>query len=135
MPGVLTIKDYIEALKTGRLLGLKCRDCGTVTAPPRAVCRKCSGTGLEITGLSGRGKIVTFTNIHVPPENRQGQPPYTVIIVELDEGPWLMANLCGPDDGKASVSLIGQRVKMITPLPVEEKRPEEGVAPLFVMEA
>ncbi len=134
MGPILTIKAYTESLKAGRLLGLKCRDCGTTMAPPRPVCRNCSGTNLDIAELSGKGQITTFTVIHVPPENRQGQPPYIIIMVELDEGPWIMANLSGIDADTASMSLIGQKVKMIIPQPVAEKRPEEGIAPLFVLQ-
>jgi uncharacterized OB-fold protein len=130
----LTIKEYTEALINTRLLGLQCQDCGAVTAPPRMVCRKCCGTNLEVIQLSGKGKIVTFTSIHVPPESRQGQPPYLVIMVELDESPWLMANLSGIDTDTASMELIGKRVRMVTPHLPAEKHPPVGVAPLFVLE-
>jgi uncharacterized OB-fold protein len=118
----LTIKEYTEALINTRLLGLQCQDCGAVTAPPRMVCRKCCGTNLEVIQLSGKGKIVTFTSIHVPPESRQGQPP------------WLMANLSGIDTDTASMELIGKRVRMVTPHLPAEKHPPVGVAPLFVLE-
>jgi uncharacterized protein len=99
----LTVQEYTSALKENRLLALKCLDCGIITTPPRMVCRNCSGPHLEITELSGRGKIVTFTCIYLPPENRQGQPPYLVIMVELAEGPWLMANLSGIETDTAKI--------------------------------
>jgi uncharacterized OB-fold protein len=83
--------------------------------------------------LSGNGKIVTFTLIHVPPQSRHGLKPYLVAMIELVEGPWLMANISGTDAGTASIDLIGRKVKMITPLPSPERRPEGGVAPLFVL--
>jgi uncharacterized protein len=130
----LTIQDYTAALKENRLLGLKCLECSAVTVPPRMVCQSCGGVNLDITKLSGKGKIVTFTRVHVPPESRQGQPPYIVILVELDEGPWLMANLSGIETDTASMELIDKRVKMVAPLIPAEKRPEIGVAPLFTLE-
>ena len=77
---------------------------------------------------------MTFTRVHVPPESRQGQPPYLVVLVELDEGPWLMANLSGIETDTASMELINKRVKMVAPLVPPEKRPETGVAPLFALE-
>jgi uncharacterized OB-fold protein len=129
----LTVKDYTEALEKNRLLGLKCRDCGTITAPPRMTCCKCSGYELEPVDLSGNGKIVTFTSVHVPTQCRQGQQPYLVVMVELDEGPWLMANLSGADPDSATIELIGKRVKMIAPLPSPERRSEGGIAPLFAL--
>ena len=130
----LTVHDYTAALKENLLLGLKSLDCSAVNAPPRMVCQNCGSANLEILELSGKGKIVTFTCVHVPPESRQGQPPYLVILVELDEGPWLMANLSGIETDTASMELIDKRVRMVAPLVPPEKRPETGVAPLFVLE-
>jgi uncharacterized OB-fold protein len=129
----LTVKEYTEALENNRLIGLKCLDCDTVTAPPRMTCSKCAGLNLEVVELSGNGKIVTFTSVRVPTQSRMGQQPYLVIMVELDEGPWLMANLSGSDAAAASMELIGKKVKMIAPLPSPERRPEGGLAPLFVL--
>ena len=31
----LTFKEYNEALKKNTLLGLKCKECGTITVPPK----------------------------------------------------------------------------------------------------
>jgi uncharacterized protein len=134
MQPVLTVKEYTAALKEKRLLGLKCLDCAAFNVPPRMVCRQCGSPNMEIVELSGKGKIVTFTCIHVPPEIRQGQPPYLVIMVELDEGPWLMANLSGIETDTASMELMDKRVRMVAPLIPVEKRPEIGVAPLFALE-
>ena len=36
--------------------------------------------------LSGKGKIFSFTRIHVPPSGFEEQAPYTMVIVELEEG-------------------------------------------------
>ena len=42
----LTFKDYDEALKQNKLLGLKCNACGAITVPPKMVCRQCTDTDL-----------------------------------------------------------------------------------------
>ncbi len=131
----LSVQEYSDALMENHLLGLKCLDCGTITAPPRMTCRRCSSTNMEAIGLSGKGKIVTFTAIHVPPESRQGQPPYIVAMVELDEGPWIMANLSGVEADTASMELVDKRVRMTAPQPSPEKRPEGGLAPRFIIES
>jgi uncharacterized OB-fold protein len=126
----LSIKDYTAALKENRLLGLKCRDCGAVTVPPRMVCRQCAGLALDITPLSGHGKIVTFTSIHVASEERHGHTPYLVVMVELQEGAWIMGNLSDLDPHLASMELIGKAVETITPPVLIETR-VDGVAPMF----
>ena len=131
MQSVLTVKEYTEALEQKKLMGLKCDDCNAITAPPRMTCSQCSGFRLKRVELSGKGKIVTFTVIRVPPNSRQSQPPYYVIMVELEEGPWIMANLCGVGVDQESADLIGKKVIMTIPLPSPERRVEGGLAPLF----
>ena len=126
----LSVKDYHHALKENRLLGLKCRDCGSVTVPPRMACRKCSGLDLEVVQLSGKGRVTTFTSIHVASAERHGHTPYLVVMVALEEGPWIMGNLSGLDAHLASMELIGRGVEMVTPFPLITAK-EDGVAPLF----
>ena len=108
----LTFKQYNEALKNNKLLALKCKQCGSINIPPKMVCAKCESTDMDITQLSGKGKIKTFTTINVAAEGRESEAPYTVVMVELDEGPWLMGNLGDVDPAKASMDLIGKPVKM-----------------------
>lgn len=106
----LTFKDYNEALKQNRLLGLRCQECGAITVPPKMVCGKCASLDLDIVELKGQGEIQTFTTVYVASEGRQGEVPYIIVLVELDEGPWIMGNLTGIDPGQATMELIGRRV-------------------------
>ena len=108
----LPFKDYNEALKQDRLLGLKCKDCGAITVPPKMVCWQCASSDVDIVELGGKGKIVTFTTVNVVSEGREDECPYIIVMVELDEGPWLMGNLSGIDPTEASMALIGKSVKM-----------------------
>jgi uncharacterized protein len=129
----LSVKEYFEALQDNRLLGLKCNQCGFITTPPRLTCRGCGGTEHQIVELTGKGTIVTFTSIHVGVESRRGKTPYLVVMVETDEGPWIMGDLDGVDPNNATLDLINKRVIMRNP-PCE-KVPSEGIAPTFVMES
>ena len=132
----LPFKDYNEALKKNKLLGLKCQDCGAITVPPKMVCRSCTSQNLEITELKGNGNIQTFTTIYVAAEGRQGECPYIVVLVELDEGPWIMGNLIDIDPDKATMELIGKRVKMGHKVfPGDKFSAGEGARPLFSFEA
>ena len=108
----LIFKDYNEALQQNRLLGLKCRSCGAITVPPKIACRQCAGSELDVTVVKGSGKIRTFTTVNVAADGREDEMPYTIVMVELEEGPWLMGNLEGIDPQAASMELIGKRVKM-----------------------
>lgn len=108
----LTFKEYNKALKKDILLGLKCNDCGMVTCPPMMVCQNCTSTNIEITELAGTGIIITFTTSYISSEGREDEIPITIIMVELDEGPWIMGNLIDVDPGIISMDIIGKRVKL-----------------------
>jgi uncharacterized OB-fold protein len=131
----LIFKEYNEALLQDRLLGLKCHACGSVMMPPAMVCRQCSGTDLETTEVKGSGKIRTFTTVYVAAEGRESEVPYTIVLVELDDGPWVMGNLDGIDPKEASMELIGKKVKMGHKVfPGDKYSAGEGARPLFALE-
>jgi len=128
----LTSKAYYEALKQDRLLGLKCRACGAVMAPPSMVCRRCTGQDMDVVELKGSGTIRTFTTVFVAAEGREGEVPYVIVLVELEAGPWLMGNLDGVDPKAASMELIGKKVKMGHKVfPGDKYSAGEGISPLF----
>ena len=128
----LIFKDYNEALKQNKLLGLKCRSCGAVTIPPKMVCRQCAGPDMDIIELKGSGKIRTFTTVFVASEGREDEVPYTIVIVELDDGPWIMGNLEGTDAATASMELVGKKVTMgHNVFPGDKYSAGEGARPLF----
>lgn len=58
--------------------------------------------------LSGKGEVVTYTITHVAPENFEGQAPYPIAIIRLDEGPRVTAQIvdCDINDVK-----IGMKVQ------------------------
>jgi uncharacterized protein len=133
MGSQISVKEYLAALKENKLLGLKCRDCGFITAPPRLACRRCAGQNTELVELSGKGKIATFTSVYIPPESRRGKTPYLVVMVELAEGPWIMGNLNGTDPAAASLDLIGRKVIMRNSPPADPEDKTEP-APQFVLD-
>ena len=132
----LSFKEYNEALKQNKLLGLKCKECGAVTVPPRIACSKCTSTDLDIIELSGKGKVQTFTTVFVPPEGREAESPYVIVIVELEEGPWIMGNLTGVDPKKMTMDIMGKKVKMgHAVFPGDKYSAGEEARPLFSLES
>jgi uncharacterized OB-fold protein len=128
----LYFKDYNEALKQDKLLGLKCRNCGAITVPPKMACRQCSGTDMEVIELKTEGKIRTFTTVFVGAEGRESEVPYILVMVELEEGPWMMGNLEGIDPKAATMELIGKKVKMGNKIfPGDKYSAGESARPLF----
>jgi len=131
----LTFKEYCEALKNDKLLALKCKKCGTLILPPKMACQECLSSDMGIIELKGKGTIQTFTTMFVAPEGRETECPYIVVMVELDEGPWVMGNLTGIDPKEASMELIGKRVRMGHKIFSGDKYSGgEAAVPLFSLE-
>ncbi len=98
------------------LIGTKCNHCNKVFFPPRAICPNCRRVGnLEPCKLEGKGKVLSFTVVHVAPQDFKDQVPYVLAIIELKEGPKLMAQVtdCDPDEVEigAEVEITFRRIK------------------------
>ncbi|MBA7632661.1 hypothetical protein ES703_40213 [subsurface metagenome] len=83
----LTFKDFNEALKGNKLLGLKCKECGTITVPPKMVCRKCASPDLEVVELKGTGKIQTLPPVMSPPKGVKTRFPILSCWLSLMKAP------------------------------------------------
>ncbi len=128
----IDFRTYSDSLKKNKLLGLKCQTCDTVTCPPKMVCQECAGTDQKIVELSGKGEIRTFTTTYVAPLGREVEAPYTIVIVALDEGPWITGNLIEIDPSKVDMNIIGQKVSLGHKVfPGDLYAPGEAARPLF----
>ena len=81
-----------------RLEAGKCVACGKVSYPARRVCPDCRGGEMETINLSQKGKVVTSTVIHVPPDEFLNEAPYAMAVVETPEGARFMTQVvdCDP---------------------------------------
>jgi uncharacterized OB-fold protein len=104
----LTFAAWREGLRNGKLLGLKCKDCGAFTCPPRMVCAECRGANLDIVELSGKGIIKSFTVCYAVPTGFSG--PYVVAVADIEEGPRVMGNVQEVDPARVGMELIGKNV-------------------------
>lgn len=76
----------------------RCSDCGAVRFPPRPRCPACRSAGATWEEMSGRGVVHTFTICHPPVLPAYAdRVPYNVIVVALEEGPFLVSNLEGAE--------------------------------------
>lgn len=100
---------YYERLAAHELTYQGCADCDAVIFPLRTVCPGCGSESLEDRVSSGRGSIHSFTTQH-----RAGHPllvdrvPYTLVLVDLEEGFRVMADLPGTEPESVAV---GQSVE------------------------
>jgi hypothetical protein len=79
-----------------RLVGTECRTCGTAYFPPRDLCPDCRRDG-DIVGkeFSGKGEVVTATVVHDAITDYDSETPYTLAVVELEEGARVTAQVVG----------------------------------------
>ena len=100
-----TIESFYKFVSEGKLMAAKCSKCGTLLLPPRPVCTKCLSTDFKWFGLKGKGKLLSYTVIHVSPVHFQSMAPYTVGIVELEDGPHLPGMIRGVEPEKIRVGM------------------------------
>lgn len=74
------------------LTGFKCLKCNTIYYPKKYFC-SCGHQEFQEINLSGQGKLLSFTQITTPPTIFANQAPYCIGLIELKEGPKLIAQL------------------------------------------
>lgn len=92
---------YFEAAAEGRLAIQRCSGCGRLHHTPVVSCPGCHGDAFEWPSMSGRGTLFTYTVVqHSVHPVTVGAIPYIIALVELEEGPRVLANLrdVAPED-------------------------------------
>ncbi|MFW9809265.1 MAG: Zn-ribbon domain-containing OB-fold protein [Candidatus Thorarchaeota archaeon] len=115
-----SIEEYLKNIQEGIFRAYRCVDCGMVIAPPSGSCYGCGSSKMEWTDVSGNGKLVSFTVIHIAPDAFAEEAPYYVAIVELEEGTRVSARLLGFDPLKP------QEVKLGIPLKIDYEKGKSG---------
>lgn len=102
-----TIEQFYEFIGERKLMAAKCRSCTSLLLPPKNVCPKCFSTDLEWTELEKKGKLLTYTVIHVSPRQFQSMVPYAIGIIKLEDGPHLLGMIrqVKPEEIKVGMNL------------------------------
>jgi uncharacterized OB-fold protein len=88
-----------------------CAQCGSIRHPPRPMCPRCQCPEAEWRRASGRGTLYTFTIVYAPTLAAfQSEIPYNVVVVHLEEGPFIVTNLV---DYNADQIAIGMPVEVV----------------------
>jgi len=104
-------RGYWAGLARGELLLQHCRDCGYVQFYQRAMCGRCLSPGVEARPASGRGSVYSFSTVYRPPSAEfKDDVPYTVVLVELAEGPRMISTLV---DTPPEAVAIGQPLEIV----------------------
>ena len=89
------VKKWYDFMDSGRIMGMRCKNCGAFEFPPVPVCNACCSTDVEWVEMSGKGTIVSLSaDIIVDPVYAEyGQQ--AVGLVQLAEGPTFISWLEG----------------------------------------
>ena len=104
--GYFTVPD--DPADAPRLLGSRCGSCGEHFFPRRHVCARCLAEGCEDVLLGPRGRLWTWTYVHVPLFAKKDArvDAYGVGQVDLPEGPRVQAILVGgPEDFRIGIEM------------------------------
>ena len=92
-----------------RLEGSKCLNCGKVFYPKKTLC-VCGSKDFKDFVLSGKGKLLTFTEISSGSEVFSETTPFCVGIIELVEGPKITAQITDAELNDLKIGMEMQAV-------------------------
>ena len=103
------VSKFVDFLDEGKIKGTICKNCGTFHFPPRGDCVQCPSSEIDWKEVSGECKLVTFTTIHAAPQGFEDDKPYTLAMVDLQEG----GRALGWVEGKSEEDLsVGMALKL-----------------------
>lgn len=112
---------FLQGLREGRILGVKCPRCGRVYVPPRAYCEYCHAPTTEWIEVPGTGAVHTAVVSYIATDRKRLGEPEIVAVIRLDapgyredqyEFAGMFHKLCGVTPQQVmDGSAIGLRVK------------------------
>ena len=102
----------------GELRLQRCAQCQTWRHPPRYRCAACGSAEYTWELASGRGTVFSWTITHRAMDPAF-EPPYAIVVVELEEGPRLVGNPAGIENADLRLDL---------PVAVELEKASETIA-------
>ncbi len=97
-----------QALDAGQFMLPLCRECGRHFFPPISSCTHCGAQDIEHVSACGGGSVYSWIVVHIPQHPVfEGTPPYTILAVDLAEGPRIFGRLLrgGPVQPGAAVQV------------------------------
>ena len=98
------VVDYL-VLDDGppHLVGKRCDGCGATYLERRSACAGCAARTFAPVRLPGTGRIESFTIVHRGAPQHVG--PFISVLVRLDDGTYVRANLVGVPPEASAVDL------------------------------
>jgi hypothetical protein len=119
-------RPFWEGCLAGELRLQACSSCGHRRFPDSPICPRCLSHDFEWQPHSGRGRLWSWIVMHQRYlEAFADELPYVVVLVELEDGPWMISAL----DGDAEALRIDQRLEVLfSPVDAERAIPKFRVS-------
>jgi uncharacterized protein len=82
---------FWDGTRAGELRLQRCDNCSHVYFPPRPFCPTCASRRVSVFAASGRAKLHSYVISHRAAPGFTA--PYSIAVVELEEGPRMMTNI------------------------------------------
>ncbi len=95
---------YWEGCAVGELRFQRCTRCGGATHTPAIMCAHCTATDLTWEVSSGLGEVYSWTTVWRP-STPAFEVPYVPLIVAMEEGWHMLADLVGCEHDEVRIGL------------------------------
>lgn len=98
-------KPFWEGTQAGELRVQHCKACDARFLYPRIRCPQCGSDKTDWVKTNGRGTLYSYVISHMAAPGWEGEVPYVIAVVKLDEGPRMLSNLKGVPADPAALEL------------------------------
>ena len=98
------LKPFFDAARNHQLAVQKCEACGALRFPAAPLCLACDSDKASWVTVSGRGQVFSFTVMHRP-YHPAIKVPYTLAVIELNEGVKITSNVIGIEPSKVKCGM------------------------------
>ena len=77
--------DFINYLEKGKVMGTRCKECGAIYFPPRSDCSKCLHSTMDWFEVTGKGKLLSFSELKYGPVGFEDDLPYTIALLDYSD--------------------------------------------------
>lgn len=82
---ITKVNDFVDYLAQGKVMGTRCKPCGTIHFPPVADCAECLSSDVEWFEITGAGKLVSFSKLMYGPVGFEDDLPYSIALLDYGD--------------------------------------------------
>ncbi|NIR15464.1 MAG: Zn-ribbon domain-containing OB-fold protein, partial [Desulfobacterales bacterium] len=76
--------DFVTYLEEGKVMGTRCKRCGTKYFPPQVDCPSCVISDVAWFEIKGNGKLLSYSVVNYGPLGFEDKAPYALALSEFE---------------------------------------------------